>query len=284
MAADARRRFDGEPRYVVVAHEDVTEITQAKMELQELAGKMLVAQDEERRRIARELHDATTQQLVAALMTFDAVTDAVIVNDKARAQPLGEVRSLIETSIGELRTLSYVLHPPLLEERGLASALRWFIQGFEKRSGIAVHFACSQNFRKPAPEVERALFRIVQEALTNVHRHSKSATARVRLSQGTGDIVLEVSDQGTGMANSQSPADAGSLGVGISGMRARLRQLGGTLELRSTRAGTTVLARIPAGTAERPIRIMPGVGQPRHVLRLPREERSRARPRHMNER
>ena len=142
----------------------------------------------------------------------------------------------------------------------------WFIHGFERRSGIGVHFTCCEHLQRLAPEVERALFRIVQEALTNVYRHSGSATARVRLLQTPGDVVLEVSDQGTGIVDGQTTAgnaaDPGSLGVGISGMRARLRQLGGTLEIRSTRTGTTVLARVPIGTADRSLCIGPGAAAP----------------------
>lgn len=241
-------RFDAEGRYVVVAHEDVTEIARAKMKLEELAGQLLRVQDEERRRIARDLHDSTTQNLVAALMCLDShCQDA---GDRAQAMEgsLEDARVLIERSVQELRTLSYLLHPPHLDEQGLASALKWFIRGFERRSGVKIAFDVEEHAPRPASEVENALFRVMQEALTNVHRHSGSATAQVRLRQSAHETVLEISDQGNGMGirEAEDAADGGSLGVGISGMRARLHQLGGTLKIRSTAYGTTLVARVPA--------------------------------------
>jgi two-component system, NarL family, sensor kinase len=239
--------FDESGRHVVIAQEDVTDITQAETELHELAGRLLRVQDEERRRIARDLHDTTTQNLVAALMHLDFVRQPPRAIDHS-AGAIEEVRALIDRSVQELRTLSYLLHPPLLEELGLASALKWFIRGFEKRSGIVVDFISHGDGRRPRPDVEGALFRVVQEALTNVHRHSGSLTAEVRLIQESRAIVLEIADRGSGIARgdrSIETAGSESLGVGISGMRIRLRQLGGTLDISSTALGTRIRARVP---------------------------------------
>jgi two-component system NarL family sensor kinase len=240
--------FEESGRRIVIAQEDVTDITRAEAELNELAGRLLRVQDEERRRIARDLHDTTTQNLVAALMHLDFVRQPSR-SVEPTAGAIEEVRALIDRSVQELRTLSYLLHPPLLEELGLASALKWFIRGFEKRSGIAVDFISQGDGRQP-PDVESALFRVVQEALTNVHRHSGSLTAEVRLIQESRAIVLEIADRGSGIAGGQKSNDAAgseSLGVGISGMRIRLRQLGGTLDIASTASGTRIRARVPIG-------------------------------------
>jgi two-component system, NarL family, sensor kinase len=238
--------FEEGGRHIVIAQEDVTDITRAEGELHELAGRLLRVQDEERRRIARDLHDTTTQNLVAALMHLDFVRQPPRRMDHA-AGALEEVRALIDRSVQELRTLSYLLHPPLLEELGLASALKWFIRGFEKRSGIAVDFISQGDGRRPRPDAEGALFRVVQEALTNVHRHSGSLTAEVRLIQDSRAIVLEIADRGSGIASDKwiDAAGSESLGVGISGMRIRLRQLGGTLDISSTASGTRIKARVP---------------------------------------
>jgi two-component system, NarL family, sensor kinase len=241
--------FDESGRHIVIAQEDVTDITRAETELHELAGRLLRVQDEERRRIARDLHDTTTQNLVAALMHLDFVRQPARGHEPT-AGAIEEVRALIDRSVQELRTLSYLLHPPLLEELGLASALKWFIRGFEKRSGIAVDFIGQGDGRRPRPDVENALFRVVQEALTNVHRHSGSLTAEVRLIQDARALVLEIADRGSGIAGGEkSIAAAGpeSLGVGISGMRVRLQQLGGTLDISSTASGTRITARVPVG-------------------------------------
>lgn len=241
--------FEESGRHIVIAQEDVTDITRAEAELNELAGRLLRVQDEERRRIARDLHDTTTQNLVAALMHLDFVRPPPRGREPT-AGAIEEVRALIDRSVQELRTLSYLLHPPLLEELGLASALKWFIRGFEKRSGIAVDFSSHGDGRRPQTDVESALFRVVQEALTNVHRHSGSLTAEVRLIHEPRAIVLDIADRGSGIDAGQRSIDAAgpeSLGVGISGMRVRLRRLGGTLDIASTASGTRIRARVPIG-------------------------------------
>jgi two-component system, NarL family, sensor kinase len=243
-------RFGGDVPYVVIAHEDVTEIAETREQLQRLAGRILRVQDEERRRIARDIHDTTVQHLVAALMSLDWARRG------ADGASLDEVGRLIEGSIQELRTLSYLLHPPLLEELGLVSALRWFVRGFEKRSGITVALEVIGDLVRASPEVESALFRVVQEAMTNVLRHSGSATALVRLSQGDGEIIVEVIDRGHGFPEEMQDSgdDVATLGVGISGMRMRLHHLGGSLDIRSSDAGTCIRARVPlGGTCAAPI-------------------------------
>jgi len=246
-------RFAGDIPCVVIAREDVTEIARARGQLQQLAGRILRVQDDERRRIARDIHDTTVQHLVAALMNVDLARRASLRGTQFGANDLEEASALVERSIQELRTLSYLLHPPLLEELGLVSALKWFVQGVEKRSGIQVAFEVVGNPDRAPPDVEGVLFRVVQEALTNVLRHSGSSTALVRLRQGSDEMVVEVVDRGRGFVLPSLEAAEGTaaLGVGISGMRMRLHHLDGELEIRSSDAGTRVRARVPLGSARR---------------------------------
>jgi signal transduction histidine kinase len=205
-------------------------------------------QDEERRRIARELHDAIGQNLVGLVANLTvAHRSARALNPKAR-QALSGSLEVAERSLKEMRTLSYLLHPPLLDEDGLASALAWYVQGFAKRSGIKIDLKVSPNFARLPQDVETTLFRVVQESLTNVHRHSKSLTASIRLSRGATGVKLEIADKGRGMpakALHSGNQKSGKLGVGIMGMSERARQLGGRLEIDSSRRGTTVRVVIP---------------------------------------
>jgi len=160
---------------------------------------------------------------------------------------------LADDALKEVRTISYLLYPPLLEEMGLKSAIPWYLDGFSKRSNIQTKFDVDPEFRRISPEAELALFRILQEGLTNVHRHSGSASAAVKLSQLDGEAVLEISDSGKGISPKllQDFGEdlAGSVGVGLRGMNARVTQLGGKLEVRSTGNGTVVEARVPVGDA-----------------------------------
>ena len=228
---------------VVVALEDITEVKNAEGDLRELTGRLLHVQDEERRRLARELHDTTAQNLVAALLNLDRFRQKAGGFDATAEAIADEARAFLDQSLQEIRTFSYLLHPPLLEELGLASALRWYIRGFETRSGITVSLDVEEVAAQLPPAVAGALFRVVQEALTNVHRHSGSATAVVRLAQRSRRIVLKIADQGRGMGSPSG--EYPPLGVGISGMRARLHQLGGTLDVCSTAQGTAVTATLP---------------------------------------
>ena len=222
---------------------DITAAKKARRRLRQLSWKLLSAQDDERRRIARELHDSTAQTIAGLAMNL-AVLDEP---DETRLPParrsalLAESRELADAATRELRTLSYLLHPPLLDEMGLTAALRWFVEGFVKRSGIQVSLEIAQEMERLSSPLETALFRVVQESLVNVHRHSQSPTAEIRLVDDEGWIELEIRDHGRGLP----PKADDQLGVGISGMRERLLQLGGSLTIESNPNGTTVLARIP---------------------------------------
>jgi PAS domain S-box-containing protein len=244
----ATRFGSGDDTRFVLAHEDVTEIKRAEQELRRLAGRLLALQDEERRRIARELHDSTAQNLVALAFNLDRLERRAPLTEGVRSAVIADSRALIERSLKELRTLSYLLHPPALDDAGLVPAIRSFIDGFSRRSGIKVDMKLPGRMARLPRDAESAIFRIVQEALANVHRHSGSATAAVRLSRSRERVVLEIVDRGAGIAvaSDASAARMNSLGVGIPGMRARLRQLNGDLEIQSAAGqGTTIRAVVP---------------------------------------
>jgi len=233
---------------VLAVMRDLTERKQGEKALRGLSTRLLQLQDEERRRIARELHDAIGQNLVGLVTNLTlAHRSAGRLNPKAR-QALSGSLEVAEQSLNEMRTLSYLLHPPLLDEDGLASALAWYVKGFTERSGIKVDLKVSPNFGRLPQEVETTLFRVVQEGLTNVHRRSKSVTASIRLSRRATEVKLEITDKGQGMpekALHSGNQKSGQLGVGIMGMSERARQLGGRLEIDSSRRGTTIRVVIP---------------------------------------
>jgi signal transduction histidine kinase len=165
---------------------------------------------------------------------------------------LEESAALAERSMTDIRTLSYLLHPPFLDEVGLTSALRWFANGFAKRSGVEVHLDLPEEFGRLPQEIETTLFRMVQECLINIHRHAHSRAAAIRLRTEPERLVIEVQDWGRGMppdARVDHAVDGGALGVGIAGMRERMKQLGGELEIRSGAQGTTVRALLPLSSA-----------------------------------
>jgi len=223
----------------------VAERRRATTEVQDLSARLLNAQDEERRRIARELHDSTGQNLTAALLNLRGMAESGALHDKERVA-VEESGRILDEVHAEIRTLSYLLHPPLLDEVGLAPALRWYVDGFIKRSGIDVQLRAGADIGRLERDVEIALFRVVQECLTNVYRHSGSKTAEIHLTWLPEGLVLIVSDTGRGIGSEVAIGRSGdALGVGIAGMRARLNQLGGRLEIHSTAAGTTVSARLP---------------------------------------
>jgi len=213
----------------------------------ELSAHLLKAQDEERRRIARELHDGVGQLLAALSMNA-----ARIVGEKSRLSPdaartAEETSELIEQASAEIRTISYLFHPPLLDELGLASAMKWYVEGFAERSRIATSLELPAALQRLPQDYELCLFRIAQECLTNIHRHSESPTAQVKLQLSPGEIKLEVSDDGKGLSReTQLKIAAGeTAGVGLRGMRERVRHLGGSIEIRSNGPGTTVIAAVP---------------------------------------
>jgi PAS domain S-box-containing protein len=216
-------------------------------ERERLAGRLLQLQDEERRRIGRELHDGTGQQLVALTMTLARLSGLCAGQPAAITDAVAESRALLDHCLREVRTLSYLLHPPLLDESGLVSATQWLADGFAKRSGIAVSVRMAPDFGRLPRAIELALFRIVQETLTNVHRHADSPSVRIVLRRGRSSVLLAVSDAGRGL----SSAEASSEGVGIPGMRERLRRLGGYLLISSDAHGTTVRALVPLTTRAR---------------------------------
>jgi signal transduction histidine kinase len=228
---------------LVVAHENVTEIQQAQNAHQQLSGLLLRAQDEERRRIAHDLHDVTVQNIASIKADLSRLQRS----DNLRAiLTMKESLLLCDQVIKELRTLSYLLHPPLLDEVGLIPALQWFIRGFMQHSGIQVKIVVTQPIGRLESSVETALFRVAQECLTNIHRHSGSPTALIWVIKQRDEVVLRITDKGQGISE---PWFAGrepiiSTGVGIMGMRQRIKQLGGRLEIHSSATGTTVTARI----------------------------------------
>jgi PAS domain S-box-containing protein len=213
----------------------------AEAERGHLLEQLLESEDEERRRIARELHDTTAQHLAATKMNLTRLRAATGDWPAAQGQALNESLALIEKSVEEIRTLTYLLHPPLLDELGLAGAARDYAAGFAQRSGLRVSVDVEGFSGRLPATMELALFRVVQESLANVHRHSGSDCARIRLERDAEEVRLEIQDNGRGV-----PAGARA-GVGLAGMRERLRQLGGGLEIESDAEGTTVLASLTLG-------------------------------------
>jgi PAS domain S-box-containing protein len=247
-----------EPGIHLTVIRDISARKHAESSLRSLSGRILRVQDEERRRIARELHDSTAQSLAALTLELGVVRrEAPSLKPRAR-RAIEEVFAIADNCTRELRTISYLLHPPLLDEMGLAAALKGYVDGFSQRSGVRVEIDMPVDLGRLPRESETALFRIVQESLTNVHRHSGSPVARIRLTLDERAVVLEVSDEGRGLeprtpaangAAASGRADTTELGVGIAGMKERVRQLGGHLELDSRGQGLTVRAYLPRGTS-----------------------------------
>jgi len=237
--------------------EEVAQRREAELHLQnsekslrKLSLHLLRTQDEERRRIGRDLHDSLGQCLTALKIKLDMLASLTGRKNDEAASEIAECVRLAEDSLKEVRTISYLMYPPMLEERGLESAIRWYVDGFSARSGINTTFEVDNDPGRLQRDVELALFRVVQESLTNVHRHSGSQTAHIRLLMSSGTVTLEVTDTGKGIPSGlleQSGQDwTGALGVGLRGMNERMRQLGGWLEVVSTEEGTTVSAMVPA--------------------------------------
>jgi signal transduction histidine kinase len=216
--------------------ERTSELRQAATSLRDLSTRLLNIQDEERRRIARELHDSLGQHLTAAKLNIDI---ALATGDSKAKEKLSRAQQEVEQSVQEVRTLSHLLHPPLLEEAGLPSALDWYVKGFAERSAIPVELELDPNLGRLSREIETTIFRVVQESLTNVHRHSGSTSASIRVLRKGAEVSIEITDSGKGMEPEPR------LGVGIQGMRERVRQLGGTLRIESPGTGTRVLAIVP---------------------------------------
>jgi signal transduction histidine kinase len=217
-----------------------------KKALRELSLHLLRTQDEERRRIGRELHDSLGQYLAMLKVSLDSLPS--VLNENGAEHEIEKCVRLADDSLKELRTISYLLYPPMLEEVGLKAAVPCYAEGFAKRSKIQTTLDIDQCFGRLPPETELALFRVLQESLTNVHRHSGSSSAAIRLSLRRKEATLQVQDQGRGIPPEilQSAGQGWmGLGVGLRGMRERLRQLGGELEVSSNAQGTTVTAIVP---------------------------------------
>lgn len=240
------------------SHEDLEERLRKSSEeldianqgLGDLTARLMQLQDEERRRIARELHDSAGQSLTALALNLSNLGTEIERLTKS-AKTVSDSVVIVNDMSRDIRTISYLLHPPLLDEAGLASALRWYIRGFTERSGIQVELELPEDFERLPRDVETAIFRLVQECLTNIHRHSESPTATISVVHANSEVRIEVRDQGKGIAPDKKLAllSAGTPGVGLRGMRERLRQLGGTMEINSAGdgSGTQVVVQLPVG-------------------------------------
>ena len=223
--------FAGRRAEIVLAH-DVTERRRSE-------SRLLQAEDAERRRIAKELHDSTAQDLVAVIMNLGALHESLAPGNPKAARILADSIALVENSVNDIRTLSYVLHPPRLDETGLAGALAEYAAGFTTRTDTRIRVEIAPDFGRLPEDMEIVLFRVVQEGIANVLRHAGSDTATIRLARDEENVVLEIEDYGRGMV------EAGARGVGIAGMRERLQHLGGRLEMESDSGGTIVRAVLP---------------------------------------
>ena len=242
--------FDADNVLMIVR--DVTETRTAEEELRKLPAQLLKAQDQERRRIARELHDTTAQNISALNMNLVRLEQEGVSASAARI--LADCRALCDASLREIRTLAYLLHPPMLDQVGLLSAVRWLVGGLQTRSGFGITMEAPPEMERLAPPLERDLFFVVQEALLNVVRHSGANTAGVRVERQAANVVVHIRDNGRGMPGAGSPeqsADWTFAGVGILSMRERLRQNGGDLGITSSRQGTTIIATVPLQTDHR---------------------------------
>jgi PAS domain S-box-containing protein len=272
VASISRLDMEGEKIFTAILR-DITEEVRAKeelrrsrdelevrveertAELQKLSNRLMHLQDEERRRIARELHDGTTQSLVALNMDLAAITKILPTPDPRVEHKLSEAKELVRRCMDEIRTVSYLLHPPLLDDVGLELALQTYAQGFSARSGIQVSLQTPTQLSKLARETEVAIFRIVQEGLANIHRHAHSATANIKLGLDAGDLRLEIADQGRGIPPTVLHGSNGAAGVGLRGIRERVRQLGGRCEIESGNEGTTIRIVLSAASLEEAARM-----------------------------
>jgi signal transduction histidine kinase len=220
-------------------HRKARQLETLNREMLSLSGRMITMQDEERRRIAREMHDGLGQELTAAKMMLDTI-QAGDVKEKT-----AEASRLVANALQQVRSITHLLHPPLLDEAGLCSAIRWYLEGLTKRSGIETSLEVSPDFPRFAPELETAMYRIVQEALTNAFRHAGTRNAWVTLLTEENRVVVRVRDYGKGIAEDVLNFRPPSIGVGIGGMRQRVKEFGGELRLQNANPGTLVEAVIP---------------------------------------
>ena len=228
--------------------QDISERREAERTLRGFSAQLSRLQEEERRKVARDLHDTIGQSLTALSGNLVAVAGVADMLPHRERRALSESLSLAQNASREIRTLSYLLYPPMLDEEGLASALDLYLEGFSARSGIPVALEISPEIGRLPQELEATLFRIVQESLTNMHRHSETSMGEIRMTVASGEIVLEVRDCGKGMAPptlEKIIRDGPGVGIGIAGMRERISQIGGRLEIESGGLGTTIRALLP---------------------------------------
>jgi signal transduction histidine kinase len=226
--------------------EELSAREQAEASAHRLSARVLRLQDEERRRLSRELHDGLGQNLVAAKLSLSNLA-----NSNPDDSLVNECLKAIDESLAEARTISYLLHPPLLDDIGIASAAKWYVEGFSKRSGIEVAVNIPDQAERMPHAAELALFRVLQESLTNIHRHSKASWADVSLRIADCRAVLQVRDYGTGVASATLEhflKDGTHVGVGLAGMQERVREQGGIFAIRSDKTGTTIEVSIPLST------------------------------------
>jgi signal transduction histidine kinase len=226
-------------------------VEQRTLALRRVSSRLLQAQDEERRRIARELHDSVGQCLTAVKMNIDVLRRSEL--STGTDEVLAESSSLLEQALTETRTISHLLHPPLLDEAGFASAARWYVDGFAKRSGVEINLEIPMELSRLPDSVELGLFRVLQESLTNMHRHSGSPTVDIRLNLDAKRVILEVRDYGRGMPREllQRFQEVGTGGgVGLAGMQERISELGGRLEISAADPGTVVTVSMPVSICE----------------------------------
>jgi len=215
--------------------------------LRNLSQRLLKVQDDERRRVARDLHDSTGQTLAALKMSL-VVLEKNLEQNRPTSGVLSEIAALADQALQEIRTTSYLLHPPLLDEAGFTSAAQWYVDGFAKRSGIKVRLEFESQREQLSITTETALFRVLQESLTNVHRHSGASEVSIRFQHQAETVVLEIRDDGHGIPAellSRLCEPASEIGVGLAGMRERLNELNGKLEIESDAHGTSVRATVP---------------------------------------
>jgi PAS domain S-box-containing protein len=231
--------------------QDITGLKRAESAVRRLSGRLLQVRDDERRRLARDLHDSLGQTLTAIKMNLSYLGRDTSNLDGRGRNAVAESKELVDNSLKEVRTLSHLLHPPMLDDVGLVAAIRWYANGFSQRSSIQVELNLPADLPRLPTELETAVFRVVQESLTNVHRHSGSTTATVRLERGADLLHLYVIDQGCGISPEKlsSGQETAPIGVGLLGMRERLRQLRGQLEINSNSQGTSIHAIIPVSEA-----------------------------------
>jgi PAS domain S-box-containing protein len=244
---------DGRVDSLATIMRDLTDQKQAESAMSLLAGALMRSQDDERRRIGRELHDSTAQAMAALEIELSRLQRQLGANEAAPPNNLTQCVRLAKQCSQEIRTMSYLLHPPLLDEMGLVSAVRWFLDGFAQRSGIEVKFEASGGFDRLPEQIELTLFRVVQECLSNIHRSSGSKTASVKLVREKRSVRLEVSDEGKGIPAevlSEFQRSGVSTGVGLSGMRERVRQLRGTFQIEPGSPGTRVWVMLPVSPHE----------------------------------